>query len=132
MASEGHVCGVFDQLKRAGCCTCCIEPVYEVRDTWADGPLAGHPRRLGPMLDTGTQVTLLLSDGSQADVALCLDCARHLRPEFYSALWRACLRRQDLSLELAGRSMNERKAALAHLRARWPLGRVGHRREIGG
>lgn len=126
-----HVCGAFDQVKAAGCCTCCREEIYEVYDRWTDGPLAGHPRRLGPMLEHGTQVEVLLSDGSTADIAMCLPCAQALVPEAYSALWRACVRRQNLSLQLAGRSANERKVAHAHLARLWPLALLRRRREVG-
>ena len=106
-------------------------PTHEVLALYVDGPLAEHPRRLGPMLEHGTQVTLLLSDGSVADITLCLDCAQGLMPAMYPALWRSCIARSDLSLQLAHRSDNERRVAFTHLHSLWPIGQVGRRREAG-
>ena len=128
---SAHACGAFEHVKRSGCCTCCDDPVYEVREMYVEGPLAEHPRRIGPMLEHGTQVTMLLTDGSTADVTMCLTCAQALRPAMYPALWRACVERAALSLRLAGRSDNDRRVTLAHLRALWPMAQVGRRREAG-
>ncbi len=131
---NNHVCGGFDQTKRAGCCTCCGEPVYEIKAFRADSghPLDGHPVRVGPMLDHGTQVEFLLSDGSEIDVAMCFDCATSLRPAMYQRLWRACIDRQRIAMELAGKSPNEIAVALARLEAVWPIGLLRKRREAEG
>lgn len=134
LVMPNHVCGTFDHVKRAGCCACCLEPVYEVRQTLdkPGHPLDGHPIRLGAMLEHGTQIELLLSDGSEADVAFCLPCAMNLTPEMYPRLWRLCLDRMEIALGLAGRSDNERLAAMAKFDAVWPMAIVRKRREAEG
>lgn len=115
--------------KKAGCCLACGVEVYEVREYWGEGLLAGHPRRLGRMQEHGTQVTFLLSDGSEADVTFCIDCALRLEPEDYAAAWEACVERTDLSARVASWSPNQRTAAIAHLMGLWPVAVVRRRRE---
>ena len=34
----------------------------------------GEPTRLGPMKENGCQIELLMSDGTEADIACCVDC----------------------------------------------------------
>lgn len=126
-----HVCGVFDHVKQAGRCLCCAQDCYEVREVWTEGPLTGHPRRLGPQLDHATQVTFVLTDGSQADVTFCDDCARALEPAHYRALWLRIVERQDLSLTIAGRGDNDRRLSRTALLEKYPVGVVGRRREVG-
>lgn len=130
MTPTEHVCGVFDQVKRLGCCLCCAEPIYEVRETrdQPEHPLHGHPTRLGPMLEHGTQVTLLMSDGSEADVSFCLPCATHLTPATYQRAWLACVERGDLSAQVMRRSPNARVVAYARALAVWPMAVVRWRR----
>ena len=125
-----HICGAFDQLVRTGCCLCCTGPVfevYQVRD--APGhPLDGHPRRVGPMLESGTQVEVLLNDGSYADLAFCRPCADEFRPETYRRAWLALVERGDVSLRLAGRSETARRAARAAMLSQWPVATLRRRR----
>jgi hypothetical protein len=116
-------------VKRAGCCTRCDREIYEVRDTFAEGPLAGHPRRLGPMLDHGCQVTFQLADGALADVACCVDCANALTPADYQAIWDRVVERVALSSRLARQSDNQRRATITAYRRRYPVAVVGRRCE---
>ena len=124
-----HACGVFDQVKRAGCCCCCAEPVYAVLEVMTDGPLTGHPRRLGPQLDAGTQVEFLLSDGSEADVSFCLVCAAHLTPADYQKVWECVIDRALLAFRVAGRAATEQRMAVESYRRIFPIAVVRWRRE---
>lgn len=124
-----HIHGPPYPLKRNGSCLCCGTPVYRVIEVWQDGPLEGTPRRVGKQLDVGTQVTFQMSDGSEADVSFCIDCAPAVRPAHYRTIWEACLDREALGLRLAGRSANERTAAMARGLKLFPVARVRRRRE---
>lgn len=89
--------------KVAGQCLGCRAVIRPVLETIPAGPLAGHPRRLGPPTAAWTQVEWLLSDGSEADVECCVDCAASLTPADYGPLWRACVARSVLSFQAQGR-----------------------------
>lgn len=129
MPFPSHQCGPPYPLKKNASCLCCGEPTFEVRDVYLEGPLAGTPRRVGRMLDTGTQVEFLMSDGSEADISFCLPCVDSLRPEHYQAVWTACLDRAELSFTLSGHSPNQRKILMAQLMAVWPVALLRKRRE---
>lgn len=132
MSLPGHDCGPPYQLKVNGSCLCCREVVYTVIDFYPDDAppeFAGTPRRVNRPLPRATQVMLLLSDGSIADITFCIDCANELRPAHYMAVWNACTDRLALSLRLAGRSANEQKAHLAAAAAVWPIAMAGKRCE---
>jgi len=51
-----------------------------------DHPYAGRPRRVGKMLECGTQVEFLLSDGTMMPLTMCVECAQSLTPESYGDL----------------------------------------------
>lgn len=115
--------------KQIGRCLQCRQDVHEVLETHPEGhPLAGHPSRVGKQLDIGTQVRCLLSNGTTADIAFCLDCATALEPADYWPLWLACVDRQDLALQLAGRSDQVRRAERLKGLDVFPLTIVGRRR----
>lgn len=125
-----HVCGVFDQPKRVGCCLCCSEPVYTVKSVHPEGhPLAGHPNSLGPMLPHGLQVEFLLSNGAEADVTFCEPCARNLKPEHYILAWGRVIDRTDLALQLEQRRDTERRIVLTEYMTLWPIAVLRWRRE---
>lgn len=118
----------MSDLKKLGCCVRCGREVYTILEYHASGPLDGHPRRVGRMLDIGTQITFALSDGTEADVAFCVDCARALTPADYQAVWDACVERADFSYRHSGREA-VRKLRIAKLMAVWPVGVLRWRRE---
>ena len=108
--------------KRTGCCTQCGTAVYEILDTWKPPhPLAGEARRIGLMLDTGTQARFLLSDGSTVDLTFCLPCVEGLKFVDYGPLWQAVIDRNDLALAVAARSPAIRAHARATMAAVFPL-----------
>ena len=109
--------------KRPGCCICCSTEVYTVHARDDDG----RPTRLGPMLETGCQVEFLMSDGSEADIACCVDCARTLAPEDYLPLWRGVV--DANARALAHRPKNEQRRLLAASMRVWPVALKLCRRE---
>lgn len=113
--------------KKPGCCLGCGEEVREVREYFEDGPLVGMPRRCGPYTEHGVQAEFLMSDGSEADITFCLDCANQIMPEDYQPIWEACLDLTDKVL--SGRHANERKARLAESTKLWPVALLRCRRE---
>jgi len=128
--SGEHVCGPPYPVKQTGRCCCCLTDCHEIRAVFTDGPLAGHPSRVGPQLDCGTQVEFLLSDGSEADVTFCFDCATRLQPAHYQALWQACGDRLELSLRGQGRRPQEITMARAAWDAHWPVAVLRCRKEL--
>ena len=118
-----HVCGPPYPVKTAGRCFCCRTPVFEILEEFSDShPLTGHPSRLGAPLDCGTQIELLMSNGAEADIAFCIDCARKVQPEHLWSIWETCIDRADLSFRAAGRSENERRSAVKANMDLWPVG----------
>lgn len=115
--------------KKLGCCLACERECFEVLGTHEAGPLAGHPNRLGPMLPHGLQIGFLLSDGSEADVTFCRDCADQLQPEDYQVAWEACLVRGIQSFEISGRPRAEMVQAMLPVVQKWPIAVRYWRRE---
>lgn len=115
--------------KRPGSCVCCGTETYEIRErvTDPDSPLHGTPSRLGPMLEQGCQIEFLMSDGSEASIACCLDCALEIRPPDYQRIWQTCIDAADFYAR--GRSTNERVYLLRQQMAVWPIALVRKRRE---
>jgi hypothetical protein len=114
--------------KVLGQCLQCQAPTFDVLQVYeAPHPLAGQPRRLGAARENQTQVRFLLSTGATADVGFCLDCARALQPDDFWPIWRACVARNDLSLQLANRSETVRRAEMTAALAVFPLTIVGRR-----
>lgn len=74
-----------------GACKRCGEIVWEVIEAKEDGT----PRKIGRMLETGTQVDFLLSDGSEVSLTLCRPCADALTPEDYQPLWARIIEAAD-------------------------------------
>lgn len=124
-----HVCGAFDHPKQIGRCLCCGGDCYEIRGVITDGPLAGHPNRVGRMLPDGLQVEFLLSDGTECDITFCVACARNLVPEHYARVWDRVLDRTHLSVTVANRRPVERQLALRQVLAVYPVAILRWRRE---
>jgi hypothetical protein len=129
VSDDAHACGAFDGVKKAGSCLCCAAPTYEIRDVHPDGPLAGHPRRVGAQLPHGVQVAFLLSDGSEADVSFCVPCARALTPASYQRAWAMIIRRVALAADLSGRRALDRRLAIAPFARVFPIAVLRWRRE---
>ena len=115
--------------KRLACCLSCLRECFEVLGVHETGPLAGYPSRVGPMLPHGVQVGFLLSDGTEADVTFCRDCASQLTPEEYQAAWDACVDRSILALEISGRRRREIVRAVLPLAKKWPVAVIYWRQE---
>lgn len=116
-------------LKKPGCCTSCGTDIYEVRDYWTEGPFTGEPRRVGRMKDNGTQLVFRLSDGSEADISCCLDCAGTVTAADYPAIWRRVIDRELFQSQAAHRSERETRQAVAHLEGLFIVGLLRRRRE---
>lgn len=75
-------------MKLVGCCTTCGCECFDISERFPDGHvLAGEPRRVGRMLDCGTQIEFMLSDGSLHPLTFCLDCSATILPDDYPAIW---------------------------------------------
>lgn len=109
--------------KIAGACLACGRPCFAILQ---EDPETGRPLALGAAEEHQTQIEFLLSDGSEADITFCLDCAAQVTPEHYPAIWRACI--DAAEEELKGRSPNERRARLAASTQTWIMGRLRARR----
>jgi len=107
--------------KQVGRCLCCQTDCFEVLETQTEGPLIGHPKRIGPQLECGTQVEFLMSDGTEASITFCIGCANELRIEHYQDVWEACIERNELSLRLADRKENVIKMATAKVQSIFPI-----------
>lgn len=116
-------------MKKLGCCTLCGAEVYEVKEYLdrPDSPRHGHPCRLGPMLEHGTQIVFQMSDGSEGAVAFCVTCAGRLTPGDYPAVWH--LIRESNALSLADRPRNEQIESHQHFEALYPVAVLCWRRE---
>lgn len=79
------------------------------------------------MLDHGTQVEFLLSDGTEADVTFCVDCAGQLAASDYHPLWSAVIEVTDRLLKF--HSSNDRRRGLSRMQRQWPLAVLRWRRE---
>lgn len=124
-----HVCGVFDGKKLTACCACCGEPTYDILETIVAGPRAGEAGRVGLMLESGTQVEVMLSDGSVCHFDMCVECATALQPEHLAALWATNVARVDELCRLAGRRENQRRAQVRHVARLFPVGVTRWRRQ---
>lgn len=113
--------------KKPGHCLACGEPTFEIREH-AEATAETRERwRLGAMLDSGTQVEFLLSDGTCAHLDMCVDCATALQPEDYLAAWDAVLDRTAERLRDA--RPNERRRKLGRLARVWPMAVLRWRRQ---
>lgn len=128
-AVSAHVCGAFTAKKLTGCCLCCSTPTYDVLEVFAEAPRAGEPSRLGLMQEHGTQVELMLSDGSVCHVDMCVDCATKLRPEDLLAVWETNVARTDEFCRLAGRRETQRRAMVRAVARVYPVGVARWRRQ---
>lgn len=126
--------------KKLGCCLACGKEVYQVLGYFTEGPLDGHPNRVGPMLTAdkievpdqqavGVQVEFLLSDGTEADVAFCRDCAAALTPADYYPAWEACIARGMLGFEIERRPRGEMLRAMVPTAQLWPVAVMLWRKE---
>lgn len=112
-----------------GLCLRCNREVYEIHERGTQGATDGKPNRIGPMLEWGTQVCFLLSDGSSVDVAMCLECANSLAVEEFQAVWDLVCEKSRAIQVAAGRSENQVKACLTDLMSKFPLAILHKRRE---
>lgn len=128
-AMTAHVCGAFDQPLVYACCACCGGPVFDVLETIAEGPLAGQPARIGLMNDAGTQVEVMLSNGSIAHVAMCVPCATNLQPESLLPLWQTNIARTDAMARIAGKRDSQRRAEVRRVARLYPVGVIRWRRQ---
>lgn len=124
-----HVCGTFTEKKTYGCCVCCARPVYDILETIVEGPQAGEAARLGLMQEHGTQVEIMLSDGSVCHFDFCVECATHLRPEDLAAVWGTHVSRTDEFCRLANRRENQRRAHVRTQARLFPVGVLRWRRQ---
>ena len=124
-----HVCGAFDGTKLVGCCCCCSTPTFEIRETFVEGLRAGEARRVGPMLPDGTQVEIMLSDGSACHFDFCVACATNLRPDDLWKVWDTNVQRTDEFCRIAGRREPQRRAIVRAAARVFPLGVVRWRRQ---
>ena len=115
--------------KQAGRCLACQVDVHEFKQVHPDGhPRAGAPARLGPQLDHGTQLTLQMSNGAEADIAFCIECANQVRPAHLQEIWSACIDATEVSLRALGRSENQITHAVARQMRLWPVAILWKRR----
>lgn len=124
-----HVCGAFSGKKLTACCACCQTPTYDILETIVSGPRAGEAARVGMMVETGTQVEVMLSDGSVCHFDLCVACAMNLRPEHLLALWETNVARTEELCRLAGRRENQRRAMVRAVARVFPVGVTRWRRQ---
>jgi hypothetical protein len=75
-------------MKTQGHCSISGEPCFDIIETFAAGhPLAGQPRRIGAPHEDAVRVTLVLMDGTMADITV----KQRYVPELYAHLpqiWR--------------------------------------------
>lgn len=115
--------------KKVACCLCCQQECFHVYAyDKNEGPMKGHPVRVGPQLECWTQIEFLLSDGTEADITFCIDCAKKVKPEHYQVIWGACIDRFNMGFSISNRSANERKAGLLHLMRIYPIALLRLRR----
>ena len=124
-----HVCGAFTGPKLTACCCCCGLPTYDILETMTAGPRAGEAGRVGLMLESGTQVEILLSDGSLCHFDMCVECATHLGPGDLAALWTTHVARINALCRIAGRRENQRRAIVRAAARLWPVGVTRWRRQ---
>ena len=116
-------------MKRLGCCTLCETEVYEVKEYLdrPDSPRHGHPCRLGPLLENGTQVVFQMSDGSEAAITFCVPCAGPLTAADYPGIWQIVC--ESNAISLAGRPRNEQIELQQRCQALYPVALLCWRRE---
>lgn len=124
-----HVCGAFTGKKLVGCCLCCSSPVYDILETFAAGPRDGEARRVGLMLEHGTQLEILLSDGSACHFDFCVACATNLTPENLWDVWQRNVERVEAFARMAGRREVQRRAIMRVVARVYPVGVLRWRRQ---
>ena len=78
------------QMKKAGCCSLCDEPIMEVLRRVVDGPRKGDVAQFGGVLPGAKRTTLMLAGGSITHLSHCNKCA--FTPEnIQTAWWRMLL-----------------------------------------
>ena len=113
--------------KRAGHCLACGEATYEIRERQEPSGTTLEVLKLGAMLEHGTQVEFLMSDGSCVHLDVCVDCASRLQPEDYLDAWDAVLdRTEEVTRD---HRPNERLRAIRHLARLWPMAVLRWRRQ---
>ena len=116
-------------MKQLGLCTGCETECYRILERYPDGPLIGQPSRVGRMTEDGCQVELLLSDGTEAAITCCRECAKALTPADYQILWEACMDRALVSFTAAGLSPNDRAMQMRQAATKYPIALLRRRRE---
>lgn len=123
-----HTCGAFTGKKLVGCCLCCASPVYEILETFAAGPREGDARRVGLMQEHGTQVEILLSNGSISHFDFCVDCAAKLTPANLWDVWQRNVERVE-DFTRVGHREAQRRAILRAVARVYPVGVLRWRRQ---
>lgn len=78
--------------KRAGCCTVCERPVFDIVSSYTQAPLVGFPRKLGSPNDSAYRVEYALSDGSSTYLTFCDECLpAAMAAEMFPILWEKCI-----------------------------------------
>ena len=124
-----HVCGTFTGKKLTASCVCCGTPTYDILETFTAGPCAGEAARVGLMQEHGTQVEMMLSDGSVCHFDFCQPCAANLQPEYLWAVWDRHVARTDEFARIAGRRDNQRRAIVRAPARLFPVGVMRWRRQ---
>lgn len=76
-----------DRMRLPGACARCNRYLREVKETHADGPLAGTAKTFGELWNDGVRVvSLLMLDGAWTTVMLCAEC--RTEPEDLRAIQR--------------------------------------------
>jgi len=86
---------VFDGLNRVGRCTRCEEYIYEIKSQYPlDHEYGGEARSLGRPLNICRVVTLVLMNGNQCDITMCISCIEQILnlPD----IWRKLIRTWQL------------------------------------
>lgn len=76
-------------MKKPGCCTLCEKEVFEVKQRFTEAPLERWPRFVGRPAEEAMRLTFTLSDGSEADITFCRECAKTAHDRF-DEIWRIC------------------------------------------
>lgn len=82
---------------RAGFCTACYEPLFDVDEVWTEetagrgSPLVGEPRRYGEVYDNAFRVGVLFTDGTTTMWTVCEECVDSVN-ENLPRIWAGVIR----------------------------------------
>lgn len=93
----------MSEYKKAGCCTLCDEPCFEVISTWdAHERYPGEPKRLGKVVGDATRISYMLLDGRSCDLTFCEDCAQTVNQTHYVEIWEKVCRTWRREMKTTG------------------------------